>query len=370
LDIETKNFVFPQYFNCVDSIRTIAALVVVISHYHHFYLSDFSARDEIPSSQSFPYSELLRPLYDFGGNAVQLFWVISGFVFMHVYAQRPTSPYQFFAARFARLYPLHFATLIFVLLLQTISINYVGHWQIYGNNDTRHFLLQLFMASNWSTLSRGLSFNGPIWSVSLEIGAYVMFFLSLGVLRKFGVLAAVPLAAACWAISIVSPSFIPLVRMSVFECAGYFYSGIILYMLFQKFYSCTAHLSAIYSLSLLASGISVLVGDQRASTVSISWCILLTAALVDLRYGNKIAKLKSVGNVSYSLYLVHVPLQMCVLLVADLFFEGNRGFAQSPFLLPIYLISSVLVSFFVYRFYELPVGRLYRNAFNRNPLRV
>lgn len=75
---------------------------------------------------------------------------------------------------------------------------WVGHWQIYGNNDLRHFGLQLVMSSNWTTLSRGLSFNGPIWSVSLELVAYGLFLIALPLLRHFGLIAAVALAAVMW----------------------------------------------------------------------------------------------------------------------------------------------------------------------------
>ncbi len=142
-----------RYF-WVDALRGIAALCIVVFHYHHFYLEDAFGRDAIPPITEFPYASVVWPLYSsFAANAVEMFWLISGFVFAHVYLHRPTSAWQFSVARFARLYPLHFATLLYVAILQLVSLNLVGHWQIYANNDTKHFILQLFMSSNWNTWS-------------------------------------------------------------------------------------------------------------------------------------------------------------------------------------------------------------------------
>lgn len=176
----------PTYFVWVDALRGLAALSVVVFHYHHFYLRDAAGRPDIPETGTFPYAAILDAAYRHGGLAVEHFWVISGFVFAHVYLGRPTTMRAFWVARFARLYPLHLVTLLAVAALQAVSMSATGAWQIYGSNDLRHFLLQVPMASNWSSLSRGLSFNGPIWSVSFELVAYAAFFLSLPLLRGGG----------------------------------------------------------------------------------------------------------------------------------------------------------------------------------------
>lgn len=45
-------------------------------------------------------------------------------------------------------------------------------------NDLYYFVLQLFVASDWG-LQAGDSFNGPIWSISVELLVYVIFFVVL-----------------------------------------------------------------------------------------------------------------------------------------------------------------------------------------------
>ena len=89
----------------------------------------------------------------------------------------------FWGRRFARLYPLHFVTLLFVAGLQAYHLSVNGSHQLFGFNDTYHFILNLFMASPWG-LEEGLSFNAPIWSVSVEVIVYFVFWLALPFLNK------------------------------------------------------------------------------------------------------------------------------------------------------------------------------------------
>ena len=89
----------------------------------------------------------LQVIYQMGDYAVPLFWCISGFVFALVYLEQKenVSGKKFFINRFARLYPLHFATLIIVTLLQLININLFGKFQIEPANDIYRFILHLFL---------------------------------------------------------------------------------------------------------------------------------------------------------------------------------------------------------------------------------
>jgi peptidoglycan/LPS O-acetylase OafA/YrhL len=68
-------------------------------------------------------------------------------------------------------------TLLVVAALQFQYTRATGTAFVYENNDLRHFLLQLLLASNWSLLDNGYSCNGPVWSVSVEVAAYGAFFI-------------------------------------------------------------------------------------------------------------------------------------------------------------------------------------------------
>jgi peptidoglycan/LPS O-acetylase OafA/YrhL len=88
--------------------------------------------------------------------------------------------------------------------------------------------------------------------------------------------------------------------------------------------------------------------------------LLLGVASLDLKLGSAGKRWRALGDMSYSLYLVHVPVQIAVLLVADLVFAGDRSFASSPMVLPLYVASFVALAHFAYRFYERPARRKLR----------
>src|SRR5690242_13441536 len=95
----------PDQLQSLTPMRGMAALWVVLYHYGSQYL---------PALQAGRYTHLL----DKGYLAVDLFFMLSGFVLTHVYWRAFTGPVRgsygkFLLARVARLYPLH----LFVLSL-------------------------------------------------------------------------------------------------------------------------------------------------------------------------------------------------------------------------------------------------------------
>ncbi len=106
-----------------------------------------------------------------GQAAVGYFFVLSGFILAHVYRRgdRPLSPGRFFRARFARIWPLHIACLVAMLAILPASIP-----------DTAPEALQLLahaaLLQGWSwDSSWSLAWNGPAWSLSVEVFFYALF---------------------------------------------------------------------------------------------------------------------------------------------------------------------------------------------------
>ena len=238
------------------------------------------------------------------------------------------------------------------------SLSAFGHWQVYGNNDFRHFLLQLAMSSDCNTWSRGLSFNGPIWSVSLEIVVYGLFFLSLFVLRRHPLVVSTTLCTAFWAWVVFEPVSLPFVRLSVFLCAGYFFLGCVLYSVGP--YKSFARFATILVLSLGMMCLGLVIVSESIIVASASVALLTIATGLDRCAPTVGKKMSRFGDISYSLYLVHVPLQMTVLVIADLAFDGTRAFANSYLTLPIYMAVSIAFAYWVHVWFERPAGRFIR----------
>ena len=69
--------------------------------------------------------------------------------------------------RFSRLYPLHFATLLFV------AAAFLAFGPYIYESDAYHFVLNVLLASSIG-FEKGYSFNGPSWSISVVLPAWTM----------------------------------------------------------------------------------------------------------------------------------------------------------------------------------------------------
>jgi peptidoglycan/LPS O-acetylase OafA/YrhL len=164
----------------LDAIRGLAALTIVIWHWQHFFaLSGHWQEGWLRASQ--PFYRLLEPLYLEAWAAVDLFFALSGFVFFWLYREaireRKVAPGKFALLRFSRLWPLHALMLVTVGLLQMAFHAKTGGYFIFPADAPDRFFANLFLVQQWLPLNSDQTFNGPAWTVSVECGLYVVFFL-------------------------------------------------------------------------------------------------------------------------------------------------------------------------------------------------
>ncbi|SMX39632.1 acyltransferase family protein [Octadecabacter ascidiaceicola] len=352
----------PTYFGWIDALRGLAAICIAVFHYTRFYMPSADVPVIPVAVEDVPYTAFLWPVYLYGEEAVRLFWVISGFVFAHVYWSRNTDFRQFAVARFARLYPLHFVTLIIVAALQIISLTGTGHWQIVGNNDLKHFFLQVFMLDTSLSLSDGNSFNAPIWSVSAEVFVYILFFATLPLTKRNPVIMSLLLSAIAYAALTVRPDAF-IIGQWVFVCTVFFFAGSACFAAFRAFGGRSSRVG------LLLAGLLVLgwlgFENQQHNVLLITICcsVVLAMALLESHFTKTANVMRFLGDISYSLYLVHIPIQIFVLLVADMVFDGDRSFAATYWALPVFLAASIGTAYLTNRYFEKPAARWLRRRF-------
>jgi len=111
-----------------------------------------------------------------GELAVDLFFVLSGFILCHVYEKVPFinfhSVARFYVTRLARVYPLHlvtlFATLIAILACPGMADSFRADFF-----SRKAFILNLFLIQNWGFID--VSWNVVAWSISAEWFMYLLF---------------------------------------------------------------------------------------------------------------------------------------------------------------------------------------------------
>ena len=344
----------------IEILRFVCALGVLIWHYQNFFfIGEWLPAVGAALRPTLPFYRLLFVFYDSGSLAVPFFWVISGFIFYWHYAgpirTRAVNFPDFFRRRFSRLYPLHFVTLMAVAVAQYIYFRTHQTTFIYSWNKPIWFVSHLFFASNWFT-RQPLTFNGPIWSVSIEIVIYLSFFV---IARTFTprILVAACAATGFAACFIFLHSFI---NPDVFACGMYFFAGGVAQRL-------SARRAA---LPIAGAGI---VGMWAALTfghysLNAPFLLFLAACsvIVCTRLGETVLHapfrhLAFLGNATYSSYLLHFPLQLLAVIVVD-----AVGWKRSVFYSPIsflgFLFVVVGLSLVVHRYFEMPAQNLIRRG--------
>ena len=111
-----------------------------------------------------------------GYLGVEFFFILSGFILAHVYGGALSSGRfdlrDYIVKRFARIYPLHLATLIGVAALYAVSTRAgydFGRVQPLASLAPHAALLHAFGTTS------DLFWNQPSWSVSAEFAAYLAF---------------------------------------------------------------------------------------------------------------------------------------------------------------------------------------------------
>jgi len=340
-------------FYSVEILRFLTSLSVLFFHYRHFFgpWNTTTTNEFTQIEKNLPFYSILENFYLYGFYGVNVFYTISGFVFAHIYLaiNEKVKFRNFFVNRFARLYPLHFATLLIIITLQFVSILELNSFQVVFFNDLYHLILQLFFISAWG-FEDGHSFNGPIWSISVEIAIYFVFFLLIGLLNKHRTY----LSVAVIILLILIDKFTAYDGLFI-ECARLFFSGFLVYFI------CTRSISKIF-LNLLS--ITLLILSFVGNFKTFLFCPSLVMFFVTLEPTITKSSTKNIfnnlGNLTYSLYLLHVPLQIFIILVITFLGINDSLFVSKYFFILFFLIIFIL-AYCSFRYYENPLNKAIRS---------
>lgn len=346
----------------LTGLRGVAAFVIVLFH----------AKAAIDSNLGD------IPWLDHGYLAVDIFFVLSGFVMFWTYRDHITSRsrlVEFYAKRIARIYPLH------VLLLVPFAILALGPALLKGNIGEfiylKSYLLgSLLLIQNWGFWPK-LALNIPAWSISTEFFCYLIFpglaliaaRLRVGPVRaSLLILALAILLYAYFAVRSLAYAA-HIAETGLFRCVMGFACGIICARLFVEQTGCDRSATT----ASLWRTLALLVAGCVAGAVLDMWLVpaaavsLLLVCLLWTRFNPLASRpLIWLGDISYSVYMTHYLL---FLLIKMAF--GAAGGDLPAEALALYILATLGLSALLYRFVERPAQRATRNwlmcRFTRGP---
>jgi len=376
--LSTKKQKLPVLAAC----RLVAALIVVMVHY------------EIIFGHFVVYGAL-------GTTALSWFFVLSGFILSYTYTELETRAQfkRFYTHRFIRIYPVYFLSVAFSSALVIIGYQVMGEnyfaevhrpfelmYDLPENKDGGFWLMAVirhltFTQSASSIETLNLVFDGPLWSLVLEVYFYLTFPIFLFLLKNINTRARIAIAFLLGYLLqfVLILVFLPdaeeynVMNLNVTVYTNplirgiEFVFGMLLYKLFALNMAAEVQRRMKLWPSILAASVWIIVVvlsemyvlyQFRVYFVALPFVCYLVYALATMNWfpegrADRICVL--CGGISYVLYCFHWPLMELIQLF-DLL-------PQLPFPLHLLLLTAVLLifSWLIYRFVETPARKfLYR----------
>jgi peptidoglycan/LPS O-acetylase OafA/YrhL len=341
------------------ALRGIAAMYVV---FFHLWSDD---------AGSWSNKSAFCQLFQWGGFAVDLFFVLSGFILNWVYLSNAAKLDwdSFFRARAARILPLYYLTMFIVLPVGVYSIIKHG-FDYVGQHYPEYCVLNLFLVSG---IVDGYhdTLNTPAWSISVEMFCYLAVFPLLGLFNKcfrtraYSLVLSCLMAVVCTCLFMVCNGWTSIPIHHWHWNGSFLFKGIFGFSV--GFMVCSIYRNLVdfkpggilVDLAVAFTIIIFLMVQFTSLPSSFMLCtlpVLVFFTVTDKGLAARVFKTKPfqwLGERSYSIYLWH---SLCLI---------GTGFLKMHMPMPVYdvfvIVLILIVSELSYNYFERPCRRLIRD---------
>lgn len=346
-----------ERFAFVQMLRGFAAILVVWSHLSGLWLSGHARTSAL---QDFWQTWIVVPfhLYQDGGHlAVVLFFLISGYIVTHTSLRE--NRWAFAVKRVFRIFPVILVGTCVAWLLVKLAAargeNLIG---IAGGSPA-HWVGDVFLLNGW--IPGAARVNAVTWTLVIELMFYALTFALLGLTRAHP-LRSTWLMAGIWVVSSV-------IAINLLHEANILNGTLVLYVAFlvigRAFYlghrriipaphaiALAAVVALLYCLFTAVNQPGFLLRPEgivgAEPLVTYAYALAIFAVLMLWSPQRVFAPFGFLGDISYSLYVLHVPVGMTVL---NLLAAAGVPASLSSL---IAILAAVLVSWGAYVLVERP----------------
>jgi exopolysaccharide production protein ExoZ len=330
----------------IQYLRAFAALAIVVHH----------AREQFPGFEAiFP--------SDIGSAAVDIFFIISGFIMVFITEMGNQGAGKFIVNRITRIAPLYWIYSILTACLYAVASG------LFKSNGLtfEHFILSVLFIPHINPGDGSLSPLIKIgWTLNYEMFFYVVFAIAMlvdyskRVLLSFGCLIILVLIGAFYG------SALPTVgQFYVDDIMLEFAAGMLLCRLYRmgrinplNFIKTAPIVLGVFALAIY---LAPLLLTYRSIKFGIPAMVIVTGMLAFERFLPKLKALLFIGDASYSIYLAHL---MGIALLRYLYPRlgiPTEGLLSALSFIAISLTIACLAGFASYLWIELPIVKLCRS---------
>ncbi len=306
LNIFKPFFPTPGHNNNFDILRVIAAAMVILSHGW-----------DLTKSTGEPIVVLSHSALIGGGLGVWIFFFISGYLVSESFQARGLL--AFIEARFLRIYPAFFVSLIFGVLIgacvTTLPLaEYVSHEQtwryVYRSLLTD---IQFTLPGVYATLPFPGGINGALWTIPIEMMMYVGVIMAglLTLLRR--PTAALLVMGALIVVLVNDPNRVLLIpRIN----QVYALPAVLCFLFGMIFYTNREHIPLHGLGVVLLIGLIIISGRAKPpGNVFVCAAIAYTTAWFAFHPQLRVKIPSRIGDISYGLYVYAFPIQQTVIYI-------------------------------------------------------
>lgn len=345
-------------FDNLTIARGIAALLIVTYH----------------AVGSFGPQEIINAIFQFGYLAVDIFFVMSGFIISHssknIFNTITLQNYKYFIIRrLARIYPNHILALFLYTLLYLIFILFLEDKKAPIKLDPSTIIFHLSLTNN--ILTNTLDWNIPSWSISAEFFSYLVFpviFLVLSKIKSNKIWIANILSLYILSYLYLSNNFNSIgdgiTQLGIYRCFLEFTCGCTIYFVRNSMdYRYLFSLSMSFILGLILLGLTSSNILAVSSGMVLCTCIMVYSELrkqepTKPRFSVFYSGLMFLGEISYSLYIIHFFVKDVIKLAS------TEEFLTTWFSFLLYLFCSLLTATLLYYRFEIPTRVYLYNKIN------
>lgn len=300
------------------------------------------------------------PIINQGYIGVDLFFILSGFILTYSNTKKLQKGLfcatNFYYNRIFRIYPLHLFTLTITVCL---VIFVAGFKDLRGEHfyDLNTLVQNILLIQTWTDFSAG--WNGPSWSLSAEILAYIFFPVCLYAFSQISPKKSLLCMILLLSLQVILYSFTSVEQMQhagktgTFRALIGFSVGMLLYNIYKNKWAKMAAFPL-----LLITLVTIHVPQLRIFVSFPLTAIILLCTKEHNLISNFLSKecIVYLGKISFSLYLVQWPL-------IELGYLISKNKIVPDYITWFFVVLSILLSsLFLHYYIEVPTHKLGRKS--------
>lgn len=335
----------------MDGVCGLASIIIVVYHFGLFaqYLE----------GNAYPVEQKLAIIYRYGYLAVELFFIISGFLVEYSYGERlkAFSFFEFMIKRIKRLYPLLFFTVCITGLLQLIFFQLENTFFVHPISLWGAFLY-VFGLQNAGFSE--LTFNGPGWYVGVLVLMYGLYFIASLSYRKVLYYIGFIVIGMCVLCNDLNATILNSAVARGLVC---FFCGVLVCILYKN--KDIKILRICYLVLLVSSLLIYFYGELIIGNMNLYFGLVYYPSFLLCVLNNKLLTeilsfrpLLLLGDLSYDIFLYHFPIQIVFVIVYRLgIIKGFHLYSLRTLVL--WIVSTITIAAISRKFWDKKLDNIF-----------